>query len=288
MAATKSEPTPPAAHDPVAQTLALIQPWIEYIPPQQRRLGLFIFLALLIHLALFLFIRIDSTRAELRHQARTHVTVEYPKALAVTGTAAGDIWGQLTDPRLYLMPLNPLVDLTDSMPTLGLNSDLGATQLPAAAPAEDYRAARPAVTPLEQRVATDLRPTRQGFVYSPTPPPIATKTAWIWDGALGALQPIGAPDLPSPVSDTDLSPTVLRLAVGPDGDVQHVLVEQSSGSGELGAASAKDLDALAARAAGKVRFKSTSQSLTWGRVTILWRYSAKPREEVVPTPPTPQ
>lgn len=285
MANPPNNPPAPPPQDPVAQTLALLQPWIAYVPPQQRRLGVFIALALCLQLAAFYFIRIDSSRAELRRQTRTHVTVEYPKALAVTAAPADDLWDRLTDPRLYLLPRNPTADLASDAPLMDLNSTLGSNQLPPPAPAEDYHAARPAATPLDQRVAEDMRPPRQPFAYAETPPAVATKTTWIRDATLAALQPIGAPVLPSPVSDTDLSPTVLRVAIGPEGTVQHVLVERSAG--ELGAA-AKDLDTQAAVAARKVRFQPTGQPLTWGRATVFWRYTAKPREEVVPTPPAPQ
>src|SRR5271170_4262491 len=71
--------------DPVAHTLALLRPWIEYVPQQQRRLGLFILLALLAHITAFYFIRIDTMRAELRHQARVHVAVESPQAMTIAG-----------------------------------------------------------------------------------------------------------------------------------------------------------------------------------------------------------
>src|SRR5471030_114792 len=141
-----------SAADPVAQTLALLQPWIDYVPQQQRRLGLFIFLALLVHVATFFFIRIDTTRAELRHQTRTHVTVEYPQAVAVNGEPGDQFWDRLTDPRLFLLPLNPLAGVTSDEPPLDLNSNLGSGELPSPAPPEDYRAARLVVTPLEQRV----------------------------------------------------------------------------------------------------------------------------------------
>src|SRR5450755_112836 len=109
-----------SAHDPVAQTLALLQPWIDYVPRQQRRLGIFIFIALLIHLTTFFFIRIDTTRGELRHQTRTHVTVEYPQAVAVSGQPGDDFWDHLTDPRLFLLPLNPLASLAAEEPSLDL------------------------------------------------------------------------------------------------------------------------------------------------------------------------
>src|SRR5271170_5284152 len=130
---TPSPPLPaatPPESDPVAQTLALLQPWIDYVPQQQRRLGLFIFLALLVHLATFFFIRIDTTRAELRHQTRTHVSVEYPQAVAVNGAPGDDLWDRLTDPRLFLLPLNPLASLASDEPPLDLDSNLGSGELP--------------------------------------------------------------------------------------------------------------------------------------------------------------
>jgi len=280
-------PEHPAAStsDPVAQTLALLQPWIDYVPQQQRRLGLFIFLALLVHLTTFFFIRIDTTRGELRHQTRTHVTVEYPHAVSVNGEPGDQFWDHLTDPRLFLLPLNPLASLASDEPPLELDSNLGSKELPSPVPPADYRAARPIVTPLEQRVEETMRPPRQPFFYDESPPTIAAQTTWRCDGVLTERQPASLPNLPSPISDTDLSPTVLSVAVNPGGVVEHVLVEQSCG--DLGAAIAKDLDQQAVLAARKIRFKPTNQpGLLWGRITVFWHYSAKPREEVVPTPPT--
>jgi hypothetical protein len=272
-------------HDPVSQTLALLQPWINYVPQQQRRLGLFIFIAFLLHVAVFFFIRIDATRAELQHQPRTHVTVDYPQALAVNGQAADDIWDRLTDPRLFLLPLNPAASIFSDEPPADLDSNLASKDLPPPVAPEDYRAASPAVTPLEQRVGEEMRPPRQPFTYDQTPPLVATRTTWQWDDTLAQRQPTGLPELPSPISDTDLSPTQLRVAVGPDGAVKHVMIEQ--GSGDFGATAAKDLDQQAALAAGRIRFKPADQpGDVWGSVTVFWKYSAKPQEVVVPTPPT--
>ena len=64
------------------------------------------------------------------------------------------------------------------------------------------------------------------------------------------------PDLPSPISDIDLTPTVLSVAVNPSGTVEHVMVEQSCG-GDLGAPIAKDLNQQAVLAARKTRFQPT-------------------------------
>jgi len=282
-----SSPEHPASHAPdaVTQTLALLQPWINYVPQQQRRLGIFIVLALMIHVATFFFIRIDTTRAELRHQMRTHVTVEYPQAVAVNGEPSDDIWSRLTDPRLFLLPLNPLANIASSEPPPDLTIRLGSTELPSPAMPEGYRTASPVITPLEQQVEETMRPPRQPFSYDETPPVVAAKTTWQWDNALATRQPSGLPALPSPISDTDLSPTVLRVAVSPEGAVEHVMVEQSCGT--MGASVAKDLDQQAVLAARKIQFKPTDQpGLVWGFVTVFWKYSAKPQERVVPTPPT--
>ncbi len=282
-----STPTPPAsqATDPVTQTLALLQPWIEYVPQRQRRLGRFIFIALLVHIAVLYFIRIDTTHAELRHPTRIHVSVEGPQALAVDGAPADRFWDRLTDPRLFLVPMKPLASFTADQPSLGLNANLGSNDLPAAAAPEVYRAARAAVAPLDQRVADAMQAPRQPFHYKENPPAVAAATVLQWDATLAARQPVGAPALPSPISDIDLTPTVLSVAVDASGAVRNVMVEQSCG-GDLGAPIAKDLNQQAVLAARKTRFQPTDQTgLQWGRMTVFWHYTAKPREEVVPTPP---
>ena len=281
-------PAPSVASDPVGHTLAMLRPWIEYVPQKQRRLGLFIAIGLLLHMVVLYFIRIDNTRAELRHQTRMHVTVEGPQATSYDGRENDGFWDRLTDPRLYLFPTQtsdasdpdqPAVDLS------ALSPDFGAKQLPVPAAPDDNQISQATVAPVEQRVGDDTHPARQPFTYEATPPPIASTTMWEWDRSLAGRVPPNLPTLPSPLSDTDLSPTVLRVAVDPAGTVEHVLVDQSSG--DQGAATGKDLDEQAVLAAQKIRFRSVDQpGLTWGRLTVLWHYSAKPREEVVPTPPS--
>jgi TonB family protein len=280
--ATATAPQP--APDPVAQTLALIQPWIDYVPKRQRRLGLFICIALLLHLGVIYFILIDATRAELRHQARIHVTVDNPPAQAEQDAPSDRFWDRVTDPRLFVLPVNPMADSSSGEPPLdfsAINASIGSQDLPAPVGATGYQFTRAALPPLEQSVQAAMVPPRQHFSYEESPPPIAAGTTWQWDDALNQRQPVAVPGLPSPVSDTDLAPTLLRVAVRPDGTVDHVLVEQSCGSGRL------DLDQQAVLAARKARFKSTDQpGLVWGRVTIFWHYAPEPREVVVPTPPS--
>jgi hypothetical protein len=271
-------------HDPVAHTLALLQPWIDYVPQQQRRLGLFICLALAVHAAICLFLVIDMSVAQMRHESRLYVSVANPQALGVGGQVANPFWDSLTDPRVFLRPMTSSADVALDMPPLASDTSLSSGAPPPPVAPETYRAAPPAVSPLEQQVAAAMNPPRQPFAYDQTPIPMAANTTWQWDETIARRHPVGAPDLPSPVSDTDLSPTKLRVAIDPSGTVQHVLIDQ--GSGELGASMAKDIDQQAVDAARKIRFDPVgAPGLEWGRITIFWRYSAKPREDVQPTPP---
>lgn len=269
-----------ATSDPLAQTIALIQPWIDYVPRQQRRLGIFIFLALLAHLATFFFIRIDTTRSELRHQPHTHVTVENLQSASPEIKSTDNFWNQLTDPRLFVLPVTPILGLSSDEPALdfrSLNPSISSPQLPAPAQGGNYEFIHPVVTPLEEEVAASMVPPRQSFFYETASRPIAVNTTWQWDMPLARRKPVNVPNLPSPISDTDLVPTELRVAVNANGTVENALIEQSSGKLEL--------DQQAVLAARKIRFHASDQpDLLWGRITIFWHYSAQPREEVVPTP----
>jgi hypothetical protein len=273
----------PAAPDPVAQTLALLQPWIDFVPQQQRRLGLFICFALAIQAAFCFFLVIDTSVAEMRRESRLYVSVDYPQALAVNGAPADTFWDQLTDPRVFLLPRAPASDLASDLPPLSAGAALSSGAPPPPAAPDTYRSALPVLLPLDQRIAGELVPPRVPFTYDAPAAPMAAQTTWVWDPALAGRHPV-APALPSPMSDTDLSPTELRVAVDSAGTVQHVFVDE--GSGALGATGGKDLDAQAVLAAQKIRLDPvTGAGLQWGRVTIFWRYSAKPREDVQPTPP---
>ena len=92
--------------------MALLEPWINFVPQQQRRLGLFICLALAIHAGICLFLIVDTSVARLRHEPHLYVSLDYPRALAVSGEAPDQFWDQLTDPRVFLLPHNTTADLT--------------------------------------------------------------------------------------------------------------------------------------------------------------------------------
>jgi TonB family protein len=264
-----------AVPDPVAQTLALLQPWIDFVPARQRRLGLFIVLALVVHLAVFFVVEIDATRPEFQHQAHTHVTMESPAPVS-SGMASDAFLDRLADPRLFLLPVFPSApSLRNELPQ-DVGSNLGAQEWPAPAPAPAYPLVRAqAPSPAEQAAAAMLPP-RQPFSYAEAPAPPVPATGWEWDAALGGRRPEGMAPLSSPLSDTDLSPTELRVAVDPSGTVSDVLLEQTCQKPEL--------DQQAILAVRKVRFRpSDLPGLAWGRLTVFWRATAPP----TPPPPVP-
>jgi TonB family protein len=271
-------PDSSAPPDPVAQTWALLRPWIDFVPPRQRRLGLFIVLALLVHMAVFFVVRIDATRPEFQHQAHTHVTMESPDP-AAAGIASDTLLDRLADPRLFLLPIFPTAPPLETELPRDAGANLGSAKWPAAAPAPVYPVAHPPAPTLAQQAAADMLPPRQPFSYAeaPAPPPLATTCEW--DDALAARQPAGMAALGSPVSDTDIAPTELRVAVDPSGTVSNVLLEATCQKPEL--------DQQAILAVRKVRFHAVDQpGISWGRLTVFWRPTAPPREVVVPTPAT--
>lgn len=289
------EPPPAAPHgshhllsQPLTEIhpMALIEPWINFVPQQQRRLGLFICLALAIHAAVCLFLVIDTSVAQMRHTAHLNVSVDNPMALAVNGQPPDQFWDEITDPRVFLLPRGSAADFAADMPPPTTSTPLASGGMPLPAPPETYRQVQPAVVPLEQRILEAMMPPRQPFVYDPTPQATTGRTTWKWDDALAQRHPVGVPDLPTLVSDTNITPTRVRIAISPRGTVDQVLVEPISN--DLSAPVAGDMEAQAVDAARKIRFDAVATpGEQWGRLTIFWNYTPKPREEVVPTPPAP-
>ena len=265
-----------AAPQAVTQTLARLHTWIDEVPPPQRRLGKFILIAALLHVAAFFFILIDNTPVELRHQVRTEVTLDNA-AVGAPESPDEAYWDQLTDPRLYVLPQPE--STAEALPAAPFGPDLTAAPsvaLPAPAEIGSFPFLNQPLPSLAERVNDSLNPARQPFAYQEKPPPIAKATTWQWSDALANRAPAGVPQLPSPVSDTAIDPTRLRVAVTPDGTVSDVLLDQSSQKPEL--------DQQAILATQKIRFQPTgAPGLSWGLVTIAWYYTPKP-QEVVPPP----
>jgi hypothetical protein len=273
-------------HHPVAQTLALLNNWIDYVPPQQKRLGIFIFLAALVHLSTLFFVQIDATRPELRHRPRIQVTLDNSALPGAAPESASDaFWDRLTDPRLYVLPLGTVPQAPDFAAQLdAMNADTHPVAMPSPIEIGSYPFLNQSLPPLAERVEESMQPARQPFTYQEPTPTVVKATTWQWDEALAQRHPANVSALPSPVSDTEINPTRLRIAVDPSGMVTEVmldgdvLLEKSS--------QMPDLDRQAILAARKVRFQPTDlPGLQWGFVTVSWYYTPKPRE--VAPPPAP-
>src|ERR1700679_127160 len=135
------KPDPAAPHGPPPPPragrlppMAFPGPWVNLVPQQQRRLGLFICLALAIHAGICLFLIVDTSVARLRHEPHLYVSLDYPRALAVSGEAPDQFWDQLTDPRVFLQPRNTTTDLTTGLLPWMPSTAPGSDALPPAAP----------------------------------------------------------------------------------------------------------------------------------------------------------
>jgi TonB family protein len=270
--------SPDVAQDVVHTTLGRLHTWIGEVPTPQRRLGKFIFVAAVAHVAAFFFILIDNPRPEMRHQVRTEVTLDDASAGAVASPDDA-FWDKETDPRLYVLPqpsAPPSVAWADPLTALHVKAQPVA--LPAPVEIGSFPFLNQPLPSLAERINDALRPARQPFTYQENPLPMAKATTWQWGDSLAARSPVSVPELPSPVSDTEIAPTRLRVAVTPEGTVSDVLLDESSQKPEL--------DQEAILAAQKVRFQPVNHpGIAWGFVTIAWYYTPKPQE--VAPPPAP-
>ena len=268
----------PAPHDVVHTTLAHLRTWIDEVPQPQRRLGKFIFLAAVIHVAAFFFILIDNTRPEFPRATHMQVTLDGGTASALASPDDA-FWDKVTDPRLYVLPLPsspPPIAWADPMTVVHLHARPVA--MPSTAEIGSFPFLNQPLPSSTERVTDALQPARQPFTYAENPAPITRATTWEWADALVARRPAGVPALPSPVSDTEILPTRLRVAVTPQGIVSDVLLDQSSQKPEL--------DQQAILAAQKVRFQPVNTpGPAWALVTIAWYYTPKPQEIVPPPAP---
>jgi hypothetical protein len=105
------------------------------------------------------------------------------------------------------------------------------------------------------------------------------KTIVEWEGPVGAESGLGW-TLPQAHAEllSETAPTVLRLAVGPEGRVEHVLIEESSGRWQT--------DRLAWQKAYELRFpyRPGKPELLWMRAYILWRFTS-PKDTAPSSPP---
>lgn len=249
-----------------------IEPIFEIVPPEKRRLGLFLLMAALAHFLAFYLIQITYPQAPIRPASRVQVTLTETVSQAPLNRASLRFWYTLEDPSLLIRPRGPLVE-TGKMPVTPLRADSHAAshQATALALREERISFLPDGLPsLNERATAMMELPRQTFAYAEAKP-ADTKpaTTLSFDPALTArvIQPL--PSLPKQSSSllTEAGATILRLGIGPDGRVAHALIEQSCGKAAV--------DAVALQTLRKTHFQpATGQNpaLAWGQVTVYWQF----------------
>ena len=255
---------------------------LEAVPEEQRRLGLWIGVALVGHIVGFACLRVATPPAPPAPAPTVHVTLYRPAETAPDApegerVRGGDpaFWSRINDPSLLIFPpkflasgggRDPLVpqplwsgDTPGSSPLLALPPDLN--PLPDALPP----LARRAADALAVAVPSPQIPNLRAALFRPA----AAKTTVLWDGPAAFLdRRPGEWKLPAAPASVLLEarPTVLRLAVDGEGRVVHAMVDQSSGRSEV--------DLVAIDGARRLRFKTAAgASLLWGTASVYWQYT---------------
>ena len=259
-----------------------IEPLFDVVPPEKRRLGLFLLLVGLLHVAAFSFIQITYPQPPIRTASRVHVTLTETLSQAPVNRTSLRFWYALEDPSLLIRPRDPVIDTAKIEITPIKHDSIPAAQ-PVTLPVRDDKISflPDGLPSLTERAGAMMEPPRQIFAYADSKTSTAKPTTTLsLDPALSARAITPLPTLPKQASSllTEAGATILRVGVNPDGRVAHVLVEQSCGKAAV--------DAVALQALRKTHFQpatGVNPGLVWGQVTVYWQFEPEPTPAATPT-----
>lgn len=259
-----------------------IEPLFDVVPPEKRRLGLFLLLVGLLHVLAFSVIQITYPQPPIKTASRVHVTLTETISQAPLNRSSLRFWYALEDPSLLIRPRGPVVDTAKVDITPTKRDAVPVTPVMTLPQRDDKISFLPDGLPsLTERASAMMEPPRQLFVYTEAKAS-ATKpmTTLSLDPALAARAITPLPTLPKQASSllTEAGATILRVGVNPDGRVGHVLVEQSCGKSAV--------DSVALQALRKTRFQpatGANPGLIWGQVTVYWQFEPEPTPVATPT-----
>jgi TonB family protein len=260
------------------EVLAQVEGMFDAIPEEKRRVGYFVGLSLLAHVAVFALVRVTYPPETTAWNLPLTVTVEGVTDTPSESEASNAFWDSVLDPSQIILPQTRVADPTPmswQMNPRPIEVEASGTTL---ALVDDSESLPAGLAPLAVRLRQALVPERPVFRYpalrrdEPKP-----KTLVQWSENLQGRWKGEPPVLPGVPANllSEAGPTVLRVAVLGSGQVGTVLILSSSGKNEM--------DTRAVEAVRRIRFEPREgSSLQWGGATIFWAVA-----DEAPNPSTP-
>lgn len=238
-----------------------LEPLVQVVPEEKRRLTGYIFLALLAHVTLFASVQLTYPESTRQPQPRVRAMLALPQRETIlydTEQRDREFWEQLHDPSMLILPPDKLdADLIalraprpgETVPAISPTEQALASPLHPVSLRQDGTQLPDGLLPLQRRAVNQLLPQAQVFLFAEetVEPPGITSSELLLSGPLASRRWVLEPELPSPAIEV-LPPrgtTVLRLGVDANGQVVHALVLEGSGNASL------DLQGLTAVRAGR-------------------------------------
>lgn len=234
------------------------------LPPERRYLGLIIFISLVAHVAMFFVIKVPILPGLRQAKAPLSVVLWTSEASRGTLGFAEESLMSVRDPRLSILPPETIDRMfARRLPTLQVPEE----EQPGEAPVTEWLPSH--LASYAERVPVVGGSWQPGpmAVDVESPPPLSGTTFTV-DGPLGNRPVLRRPVLGRPQVDSPLGVTVIGVQVNPEGLVEALWVETSSGDFQVDRAGLGAVRAMSFRQAdGKERQA--------GRVTIYWDYTEK-------------
>lgn len=245
---------------------------LKALPGEKRMLGIIILLSALLHAAFFLGIHIIYPQGFTIHPAPAQVLLLSWSQMSSKDIAQRRFWESLHDPSALIVSRQPLLSPAEMEVTIRPHISQPVTSGTVTVALGDATDFLPSDTgSLDRRAQASLDPPHPAFHYdmeTAASPKMETRLEWtpslqqrlqLWPVGLG-VQKVNLLN--------DAGVTVLRLCVGADGIVQHVLVEQSCGNNAT--------DTVAATALRSAIFAPDAGGKpAWGEVTVFWRFEER-------------
>lgn len=226
-----------------------LEPIVQVVPEEKRRLTGYLLLALLAHVVLFAGVKLTYPESTRQPQPRVRAMLALPQRETIlydTEQRDREFWDQLHDPSMLILPPDKLdADLIalraprpgETVPAVSPTEAALASPLAPVTLRQDGTQLPEGMLPLQRRAVNQLLPQPRAFLFvdEEVTPDETSVSELLLSGPLASRQWVVEPALPSPAIEV-LPPrgtTVLRLGVDANGQVVHALVLEGSGNASL-------------------------------------------------------